>query len=160
MSEVKPIPDGYGTVTPYLVVKGAAEAIEFYKKALGAEEVLRMPAPDGSLMHAEIKIGDSIVMLGDEFPGAEGYGSPATLGGTSVNLFLYVEDADAAFQQAVDAGAKVLAPMADMFWGDRYGKLRDPFGHDWGIATHKEDVSPEEMGKRAEEFFAQMAQGN
>ena len=160
MSEVKPIPDGYGTVTPYLVVKGAAEAIEFYKKALGAEEVLRMPAPDGSLMHAEIKIGDSIVMLGDEFPGAEGYGSPATLGGTSVNLFLYVEDADAAFQQAVDAGAKVLAPMADMFWGDRYGKLRDPFGHDWGIATHKEDVSPEEMGKRAEEFFAQMAQDN
>jgi len=154
----KPIPAGYHTVTPYLVVKDAAKAIDFYKRAFGAEEVDRMPGPGGKgVMHAEIKIGDSRLMLSDEMPGA-GCSSPQTLGGTTCQLFIYVPDVDAAFQQAISAGATSTMPVSDMFWGDRYGKLSDPFGHQWGMATHKEDVSPQELAKRSEAFFAQMSQ--
>lgn len=156
---VKPIPQGYHTVTPYLTVKGAAQAIEFYKRAFGAQEVERMPGPDGkSVMHAELKIGDSIVMLSDEFP-QMGTRSPQTLGGSSGYLFLYVSDVDAAFKRAVDAGAKATMPPADMFWGDRFAKVSDPFGHEWGMATHKEDLSPEEIRKRGQAEMAKMAKG-
>lgn len=150
----KPVPEGYHTVSPYLVIRNAAKAIEFYQQAFAAEERFRMPGPDGKIMHAELQIGDSIVMLSDEFP-EMGAPSPQTLNGTSVSIFLYVEDVDAVFKKAVDAGAKVLMPVADMFWGDRFGKLADPFGHQWQIATHTEDLTPEEMGKRAEEFSKQ-----
>ncbi len=150
----KPIPDGYRTVTPYLVIKGAAEALEFYKKAFGAEEVLRMPGPDGSVMHAEMNFGDCRVMMGEESP-AMGSKSPSSLGGSGAGLMLYVEDVDAAFAKAVGAGCTVKMPVSDMFWGDRYGKLEDPFGHDWSLATHVEDVPPEEMGKRMAEAMAQ-----
>ena len=154
----KPIPAGHHSITPYLVVKDAAKAIEFYKRAFGAEEVSRMPGPGGrGIMHAEIRIGDSLVMLSDEFPGA-GCTSPQSLGGTTCQLFLYVPDVDATYQQAISAGATAGMPVSDMFWGDRYGKLTDPFGHQWGLATHKEDVPPQEMKKRADAFFAQMAQ--
>jgi PhnB protein len=152
----KPIPDGYRTVTPYLTVKGAAQAIDFYKRAFGAQEIERMTGPDGkSVMHAEIKIGDSIVMLTDEMP-QMGTRSPQTLGGTTASVFLYVPDVDSAFKRAVDAGAKATMPPADMFWGDRFGKLVDPFGHEWGMATHKEDLSPEEVRKRAAAAMASM----
>ena len=154
-SKVKPVPDGYHTVTPHLVIRGAAAALEFYKKAFGAEEVCRMPMPDGkTLMHAEIKIGDSHLFLCDECPGMNR--SPQSLGGCCTTINLYVPDADAVFNRAVTAGAIVQMPLADMFWGDRYGKLVDPFGHEWSVATHKEDLSPEEMGKRAQEAFANM----
>ena len=154
----KPIPEGYHSITPYLVVKDAAKAIDFYKRAFNAQEMERMPGPDGKgVMHAELKIGDSRVMLSDEFPGS-GCTSPQSLGGTTCQLFLYASDVDAAFQQALSAGATAVMPPADMFWGDRYGKLSDPFGHQWGLATHKEDVAPEDMKKRADAFFAQMAQ--
>jgi PhnB protein len=146
--KVKPVPDGYHTVTPYLVVSGAAKAIEFYKKAFGAEELFSMPGPDGRLMHAEIRIGDSVVMLSDESPQMNAR-SPKALGGTPVNIFLYVEDVDAWFARATSAGCTTEMPPTDMFWGDRFGKLADPFGHSWSMATHKEDVAPEEMGKRA-----------
>jgi PhnB protein len=140
------------------MVKDAAAAIEFYKRAFGAEEVERMPGPGGKgVMHAEIKIGDSRIMLSDEFPGT-GCSSPQTLGGTTCQLFLYVPDVDSAYQRAVSAGATATMPVADMFWGDRYGKLSDPFGHQWGLATHKEDVSPSELKRRSEEFFARMTQ--
>ena len=153
----KPIPEGYHSITPYLVVKDAARAIDFYKRAFGAQEVDRMPGPGGQgVMHAEIKIGDSRVMLSDEFPGA-GCASPQSLGGTTCQLFIYVPDVDSAYQQAISAGATSTMPVSDMFWGDRYGKLSDPFGHQWGLATHKEDVSPQEMKKRSEAFFEQMA---
>ena len=150
----QPIPDGYHTVTPHLVVKGAEDAIAFYKKAFNAEETVRMPGPDGSLMHAEIKIGNSVVMLADENPqmGSQG---PKALGGSPATLMLYVNDVDAAFKQAIDAGGKEVMPVADMFWGDRYGQLEDPFGHKWAMATHKEDLTPEEIGKRAAEAFGQ-----
>ena len=144
----KPIPDMYHTITPHLVVQGAAEAIAFYVKAFGAEEIARMPMPDGRLMHAEIRIGDSIIMLADDF----GWGSsksPAALGANTGGLLIYSDDVDAAFQRALDAGATVEMPLADMFWGDRYGRLKDPFGHGWAIATHIEDVAPEEMAARA-----------
>ena len=151
---VNPIPEGFGTLTPHLVVKGAAEAIEFYKKAFGAEEVGRMPGPGGMLMHAEIRIGDSMLMLVDEMPMMERWVSPPSLKGTSVALALYVEDADALFQQAVEAGATVSMPMMDAFWGDRYGKVTDPFGHEWEISTHKEDLTPEEIDQRAAAFMA------
>ena len=147
-SKPKPIPDGYHTVTPYLIVKGAAQAIEFYKKAFGATEMLRMARPDGRIAHAEIKIGDSPVMLADEFPEMEAR-SPQSFGGTPVSIMLYVEDVDTIFSQAVAAGAKVQRPVADQFYGDRTGGVEDPFGHVWYIATHTEDVSPEEMRKRA-----------
>jgi PhnB protein len=153
----KPVPDGYRTVTPYLVVKGAARAIEFYKTAFGAREKERMAGPDGaSVMHAELEFGDSVVMLSDEFPGAN-VRSPQSLGGTSASVFLYVPDVDAAFQRAVAAGAKPVMPLRDMFWGDRFGKVLDPFGHEWGMATHKEDVPPAEMERRAREFMAKAA---
>ncbi|HWC05498.1 MAG TPA: VOC family protein [Methylomirabilota bacterium] len=152
----KAIPDGYRTVTPYLTVKGAAQAIDFYKRAFGARESERMTGPDGkSVMHAEIQIGDSLVMLSDEFP-QMGSRSPQTLGGTTAAIFLYVPDVDAAFQQAVDAGAKAIMPPADMFWGDRFGKLVDPFGHEWAMATHKEDLAPEEIRKRGAAAMASM----
>ena len=158
MSGVKPIPDGFHTVTPHLCIRGAADAIEFYKKAFGAEEIMRMPCPDGkSLMHAEIQIGDSRIMLADEMPGMEGGPvSPSTAKGTTVSVALYVEDVDSAFKRAVDAGAKSTMPPTDMFWGDRYAKVNDPFGHDWGIATHKQDLTPDEIMKGAEAFFAGM----
>ena len=153
----KAVPEGCHTVTPYLTVRGADRAIEFYKKAFGAKELMRMPGLGGkSIMHAEIKIGDSRIFLSDEFP-EMGSRSPQSLGGTANSLHLYVEDVDAAFKKAIAAGAKVQMPVADMFWGDRYGKLIDPFGHEWGLATHKEDLTPREIRKRADAFFTQMA---
>ena len=147
---VRPIPEGYHSVTPSLVVNGAAEAIAFYTRAFGAVERFRMPAPDGQkLWHAEIQIGDSRLMLSDEFPEMCGTVSPKTLGGSPVGVHLYVEDADATVQRAVDAGATVVMPLTDMFWGDRFGGIEDPFGHRWSIATHVEDVNEEEMARRA-----------
>lgn len=154
----KPIPDGYHSITPYLTVKGAAEAIDFYKKAFGAVEKLRMPAPDGSIMHAEIQIGDSVVMLGEENPQMGAVG-PKTLGGAPAGLMIYVEDVDASFARAASAGATVKMPVADMFWGDRYGRLEDPFGHLWSIGTHKEDLTPEQLDERARQWFASAAAG-
>lgn len=143
-----PIPKGYHVVTPSIVVRGAAEAIEFYKKAFGAKELSRMNDPSGKVMHAEIRIGDSIVMLGDEYP-QMGAVSPLSQTGRAASLLIYTRDADALFNQALAAGAKASMPLSDMFWGDRYGRVVDPYGHDWQIATHKEDVSPKEMAKRA-----------
>jgi PhnB protein len=153
----KPIPPGFHTVTPSLVVRNAAEAIAFYKKALGAEEIMRMPDPSGRISHAELKIGDSVVFLSDEFP-EMGSKSPQSLGGTTGGFYLYVQDVDKAFQRAVDAGGKVKMPVTDMFWGDRYGQFVDPFGHAWGISTHTQDLSPQEMEEGAKKFYAQMAQ--
>jgi PhnB protein len=147
-STVKPIPDGYHTATPYLIVSGAAKALEFYKKAFGATELFRMPQPDGRIGHAEMQIGNSRIMLADEFPERD-IRSPQTLGGSPVSILLYVEDADRVFNQAVAAGAKVVRPLENQFYGDRMGGLTDPFGHAWHIATHIEDVSPEELQKRA-----------
>jgi PhnB protein len=145
---VKPIPEGYHSVTPYLIVRGGTEAIDFYKKAFGAVELFRMPAPGGKIGHAEIKIGDSPVMLADEF--AEmGYKGPQALGGSPVSLMIYLEDVDAVFHQAVEAGASVKEALQDKFYGDRMGTVTDPFGHVWHLATHKEDVSPDEMERRA-----------
>jgi PhnB protein len=141
---VKPIPDGYHTLTPYLIVKGAARALDFYQKAFGATELMRMADPSGRIGHAEIKVGDSVLMMADEHP-EMGALSPQSLGGSSVFILLYVEDVDARFNQAVAAGAQVVRPLADQFYGDRSGTLTDPFGHKWTIATHKEDVSPEEI---------------
>jgi len=145
----KPIPDGYRTATPYLIVKGAADAIEFYKRAFGATELLRMADPQGRVGHAEIKIGDSVIMLADEHP-TMGYRGPRSLGGSSVSILLYLEDVDGVFERAVKAGAKAQRPVMDQFYGDRSGTLEDPFGHVWTIATHVEDVEPEEMKRRAE----------
>ena len=141
---VKPIPEGMRTVTPHLVCEGAADAIEFYKKAFDAVENGRMPAPDGKIMHAQIRIGDSVVMLVDAFPDMGALG-PKALKGSPVTIHLYVEDADKTFEQAVAAGATARMPPADMFWGDRYGQIVDPFGHIWSIATHKHDYTPEQM---------------
>ena len=145
----KPIPEGYRTVTPYLIIKGAAEAIEFYKRAFGAKELLRMADPHGRVGHAEIKIGDSVIMLADEHP-AMGYRGPRSLGGSSVSILLYLEDVDAVFERALEAGAKAQRPVANQFYGDRTGTLEDPFGQVWTVATHVEDVPPEEMRRRAE----------
>jgi len=153
---VKPIPEGYHTLTPSLTVKDGAKAIEFYKKAFGAQERMRLPGPDGRLMHAELQVGDSIVMLGEEMP-EMGCKEPASVGAVSSSLYLYVPDVDAAFNRAVQAGAKALMPPADMFWGDRFGTVEDPSGHRWGLATHKEDPTPAEMEKRQKEFLASMA---
>ncbi len=156
-TQVKPIRAGFHTLTPMLTVRNVDKAIDFYTRALGAEERGRLLGPDGkSIMHAEIKIGDSIIMLGEEQP-AMGCRGPQNLGGTPVGLYLYVEDADHAFSRAVSAGATVLMPVADMFWGDRCGQLTDPFGHKWWLATHKEDLSQEEIQKRGAACFAQMA---
>ncbi len=152
----KPIPDGFHSVTPSLVVNNSKEAIEFYKKAFDAKEIYRFPAPDGSIMHAMIQIGDSFIMMSDEFP-AMGATSPKTIGGTAVTLHLYVEDADKIFNQAVEAGAKVTMPIMDAFWGDRFGTVVDPYGHSWAIATHKVDMTPEGLQKAGEEYFAKMA---
>jgi PhnB protein len=140
----KPVPDGMRTVTPHLVCAGAAEAIEFYKKAFGAIELIRLPTPEGKLLHAAIRIGDSVVMLTDEFPDFGALG-PKARQGTSVTIHLYVEDADAWFARAVAAGSTVKMPLQDMFWGDRYGLVEDPFGHNWSIATHLRDLTPEEI---------------
>jgi PhnB protein len=147
-SAIKPIPEGYHSVTPYLIINGAADAIEFYKKAFGATELLRMPYPDGKIGHAEIKIGDSPIMLADEVPDMK-YLSPKTLGGSPVSILLYVEDVDTVFNRAVAAGATQDRPVEDKFYGDRAGSLIDPFGHTWHVATHKEDVTPEEMELRS-----------
>jgi uncharacterized glyoxalase superfamily protein PhnB len=149
-------PAGYHTVTPSIIVRNAAEAIEFYRRALGAEEVSRMAGPDGKIMHAEIRIGDSIVMLGEENP-EWGTLSPLSTNGNPGSLHIYVDDADAAFERALRAGATVRYPLEDAFWGDRYGKVTDPFGHEWGIATHVKDMTPEEMRQAAEAWMAQAA---
>ncbi|HEX4631189.1 MAG TPA: VOC family protein [Chthoniobacterales bacterium] len=148
-SAVRPIRDGYHTATPYLTVKNAAAAIEFYGRAFGAEEMRRLVAPDGKVMHAEIRIGDSIIMLSDEFP-SHGALSPETLGGSAMFVVLSIEDVDARIQQAVTAGATVFRPAADQFSGDRSGTIQDPFGHRWTLTTHIEDVSEEEMNRRLE----------
>lgn len=147
-NKVKAVPEGYHTATPYLIVSSGANAIEFYKKAFGATELLRMAQPDGRIGHAEIKIGDSVIMLADENP-QMGIRSPQMLGGSPVSILLYVEDVDSVFNQAIAAGAKVQRPVQDQFYGDRTGGVTDPFGHAWYISTHTEDVAPEEMQKRA-----------
>jgi PhnB protein len=153
----KPIPAGYHSVTPALVVRDAAAAIDFYKRAFGAEEIDRMAGPDGSIMHAEIRIGDSILMLGEE---NEQWGtkSPLSLNGVHGSLHIYVEDADAAFNRALKAGATVRYPLEDAFWGDRYGKVTDPFGHEWGLATRVKDMTKAEMEKAGQEWMAKAAQ--
>jgi PhnB protein len=153
---VQPVPEGYHTATPYLTVDDATAAIDFYQRAFGAKERSRMAAPDGKIAHAELEIGDSVVMLSDPFPQFQTK-PPKELGGTSVGVFLYVDDVDAIYKQAIDAGATSTTEPADQFWGDRFGSVTDPFGHSWQIATHVEDVPPEEMAKRAEETFAAMA---
>ena len=150
------IPKGYHTVTPSLVVAGAAKAIDFYKKALGAQEIMRFPGPDGKIMHAEIRVGDSVVMLMDEMPEHGGRG-PKSLGGTPVGFFVYGDNVDAAWKRAVDAGAKEIMHLTDQFWGDRSGCLEDPFGHRWWLSQHTQDLTPEELQKNAEAFFSQPA---
>ena len=156
MSAVKPIPDGYNSVIPYLHIKGAAQALEFYKSAFGAKEVVRMPGPGGQVMHAELKIGDSMIMLSDEHPQMGALG-PQSVGGTPVTLHLYVENVDAVVQKAVAAGATLDQPVKDQFYGDRSGLLTDPFGHKWHVATHIEDVSPEDLKVRAAAAMSQSA---
>ena len=148
-----PIPDGYPRVMPYLIVDGAAGAIDFYTSVLGATERMRMPAPDGKVGHAELQLGDSLIMLADEFPDMDARG-PKAMGGTPVSLMVYVEDSDAVFDRAIEAGAKSLQPVEDKFYGDRSGRFEDPFGHRWDVATHVEDVPPDEMAKRAAEAMA------
>jgi PhnB protein len=152
-TNVKHIPDGFHAITPYLTVNDAGEAIDFYKRAFGARERVRMPTPDGKVAHAELQIGDSIIMLGEECPEHGGV-SPQTLEGSPVGLALYVEDVDKAFKRAVDAGASAKEPVEDKFWGDRAGSLTDPFGHKWMLLTHVEDVPPQEMKKRMSEAFS------
>jgi PhnB protein len=152
---VKPIPDGCHTATPYLIIKNAGAALDFYQRAFGAMELMRLVAPTGEIGHAEIKIGDSVLMLADEMPGM-GFRSPSSLGGTPVSLLLYVENVDQRFKQAVHAGATVVRPLQDQFYGDRSGTLEDPFGHVWTLATHIEDLSPEEISRRAEAFMKQL----
>jgi PhnB protein len=155
---VESVPRGLRTVTASLTVKGAKQAIEFYKGAFGAELLMKMESPDGSIGHAELKIGDSVIFLNDEFPQGNSK-SPVTLGGTTGGIQLYVNDVDASFKRAVDAGAKTAMPPMDMFWGDRMSQVIDPFGHAWGISTHKEDLTQAEMEKRAAEFWQKMAAG-
>ena len=153
----KAIPEGYHTVTPYIVVRGASAAIEFYKKVFDAKEVFRMAGPDGkSITHAEIRIGDSVVMLSEENEAWDSLG-PQSRGGATGSLFMYVQDVDAAYDKAVKAGATAKMPPSDMFWGDRFGQLVDPFGQEWGLATHKEDLTEEQIAKKAKEFYSQMA---
>ncbi|MEA2277312.1 MAG: PhnB protein [Solirubrobacteraceae bacterium] len=155
MSHVRPIPEGYHTVTPFLAVDDASAAIEFYERAFGARERARIPMPDGKVAHAELELGDSVIMLADPFPQAATR-PPKELGGTTVGVFLYVEDVDGFVQRAVDAGATVTMAPEDMFWGDRFGQLTDPFGHQWQVATHIEDVPPEEMATRAKAAMSSM----
>jgi PhnB protein len=150
---VKPIPDGYHTVTPYLAVEDAAAAIDYYKKVFGATERVRMDTPDGKIGHAELEIGDSLVMLADAVPQFSTR-APTEVGATTASIFLYVEDVDAVVKGAVDAGATVLMEVADQFWGDRFGTVQDPFGHQWSVATHVEDVPPEEIEERAKAAMA------
>jgi PhnB protein len=152
---VKPIPDGYHTLTPFLTVNDAVKAIEFYKQAFGAKERGVMKGPDGKVLHAELMIGDSIVMLSDEYPDY-GAKSPQSLGGSPMGLHIYVDGVDAAFERAVKAGAEVEMPVMDQFWGDRYGRLKDPFGHKWSIATHTKDLSMDEMKRGMDEAFDKM----
>ena len=151
-----PIPPGFHSVTPYLILNDANKAIDFYQKAFGAQKIMSMPGPGGKVGHAEIKIGDSIIMLSDEMPGGT-MRSPKSLGNSTVGIFVYVNDVDKVYKQAVDAGAKAEMPPADMFWGDRFGKLVDPFGHSWNLATHVEDVEPAEMERRAKAAMTQAA---
>ena len=158
MAKVKPIPDGYHSVTPYLFIKGAANAIDYYKNVFGAKERMRMPGPNDRIMHAELEIGDTIVMLSDENP-QTGAASPQTVGGASNSLHVYVENVDTVTQKAVDAGAKLVRPVKDEFYGDRIGTITDPFGQIWSIATHIEDVSPDEMKKRMTKTMSQAATG-
>ena len=150
--QVKKIPDGYTAVTPYLTVKGAAKAIDFYKKAFGAEEGYRLPMPDGKIAHAEIRIGGGAIMLHDEAPDWKAL-SPQTIGDTASSIMLYVNDADTVVKRAVDAGATLIMEVADQFYGDRCGSVKDPFGHKWTIATHIEDVTPDEIARRAAKMF-------
>jgi PhnB protein len=152
----KPIPEGYHNITPYLAVDDATQAIEFYKRAFGATERSRMPGPDGRIAHAELEIGDSLIMTSDQYPQSS-CKTPKEVGGTTAAVFLYVEDVDSVVQDAVDAGATILQPAEDMFWGDRFGQVTDPFGHVWQIATHVEDVPPEEMAVRAREAMASLS---
>jgi PhnB protein len=152
----QPVPEGYHTVTPYLAVEDASKAIDYYKKAFGAKERVRMDAPDGKIGHAELEIGDSIVMLSDPFPQASTK-PPKELGGTSASVFLYVDDVDSVVQDAIDAGATITMPVENQFWGDRFGTVTDPFGHLWSVATHVEDVPPEEMAERAKAAMAAMS---
>ena len=156
-AKAKKIPEGFHTLTPHLMIREAAKAIEFYKKAFGAKEVYRMPGPEGSesVLHAELLIGSSKLLLADDCP-EMGRKSPTALGGSPVMIHIYVEDADSFFKKAVEAGATVTMPLENMFWGDRYGTLQDPFGHHWGVGTHLEDVSPAEMQKRAAALFEKM----
>lgn len=156
MAKVNPIPQGYHSVTPYLFIQGAANAIDYYKNVFGATERMRMPGPNGKVMHAELQIGDSIVMLADEHP-EMGARSPQSVGGASSSLHVYVEDVDSIAQKAVDAGGKLVRPVKDQFYGDRSGSVVDPFGHIWSIATHIEDVAPEEMRKRMAQAASQSA---
>lgn len=149
---VKPIPDGYHSVTPYLIIRNASKAIDYYKKAFGAEELFRMPSPDGTIGHAEIRIGNSMIMLADEMP-EMGHKSPSSLGGTPVSLVIYVNDVDKTYKQAISAGGKEDRPLTNQFYGDRSGTLTDPFGHVWTIGTHIEDVTPEEMDRRMKEMM-------
>ena len=152
---VKPIPEGYHSITPYLAVEDANTAIEFYKEAFGAEELMRMPGPDGKIAHATIQIGDSKLMLSDPFEQST-VRPPAERGGPTGSIFLYVDDVDATFDQATEAGAEVTMPLDDMFWGDRFGSVTDPFGHVWSLATHKEDLTEEEMAERGKAAMAEM----
>jgi PhnB protein len=154
--QVKPIPEGYHSVTPYLAVQDGAQAIDFYRRAFGAKEVTRMDGPDGKVSHAEIRIGDSILMLGAS-PAASEVRAPQSLGASTVSIFLYLDDVDATFKHALSAGARETQPLADMFWGDRYGRLVDPFGHSWSLAQRIEDVAPAEMQRRAKEAMAKQA---
>ena len=154
---VKAVPQGMHTITPHLVVRNAIEAIDFYRKALGAEVKGVHKTPDGRVMHAELKIGDSMLFLADEFPGMGTCSSPKTLGGSSINLNIYTNGVDQLFNQAVSAGATVLMPLSNQFWGDRYGQIKDPFGHVWALAQHVEDVTPDELERRGREVMAQMA---
>jgi PhnB protein len=154
----KPIPEGYQSVVPYLAVDDAKKAIEFYARAFGATERSRMEGPDGLIAHCELQIGDSVVMLSDPFP-QFATKPPKELGATSVGLFMYVEDVDDAIQTAADAGATITAPAADQFWGDRFGQVQDPFGHQWQIATRVEELTPQEIGRRSQEFLASIGQG-
>jgi PhnB protein len=152
---VQPIPEGYHSLTPYLAVEDASKAIEFYKEAFGAEEEVRMPGPDGKIAHAQLQIGDSKLMLSDPFPQSS-VRPPSERGGPTASVFMYVDDVDATFEQAQRAGAEVVSELEDMFWGDRFGTLSDPFGHVWSVATHKEDLSEEEMAERSKAAMAEM----